>query len=936
MAKYKDIEELVLTKEEKIEIQKFINSNPEVKSSVEHMKELFKEHFYMKEEDIEESILKIVHKKTKWAINKFENFYNAFVENDTNREVDKARRARLARQLVDDSIEIYKKKSQKISYEFIKCLKLSKELNIDPFELAIKTNISSALIENFEESIEALSKHEYEFLQNKDTGVEKDIIFTREELTSVIEKCASLAFKSHKSTINEILFELANFVRDDKTGELYADPKVLIRQAPSILLKNPQTMSETIAKLENFYLKEKKMSRKELVEWIAKKPSVLSTNLKNDEKIINKIVSIYSNLVEKFPSEKRNTFGKNTTLRKQKYLELAKEFCYDIDNISQIEFYEKYDLEKQQEVLIKYLGVENALQCMLNFSVIKKSSYYLEYVLAVISSDPNNSKTLRTRFVKNPGVFLKADNLDIEKFDEITNNNSTNKKLITTKRIKEIDTNFPKVYITTEKLEKLQKRINVKQLETLNKNIEEIRKAEAERKKKALQAEKERREKEKAEEKKTKLSKTQMKKLAMQREQELKEKANLEKQQAEEEAKASKQTQKPILPQLSTITEKNYELHELFKLLYEPLVDAMHKNKFSTNLPKLSNIISAFKVSSDYVINMIELTSKLAPIHVACKTGIKTDLESIKKAITDEYTHEDMKKISDIFGLEYSPNVLSLSSLVVRNLAYTLKDLEIEENKIKNKFNSLQNDKSAEEISVKDADGKKLVGTENNSFYNYHNTIVYIVNYIIGLERRAEKIFGEEQTENYFGNNLEYREKLLTYLESYYFAPQMYTRAYAQAYISPYLHEQIKVLREGGYDNSETNDSALFNNSKTKSNTQNKVSFNERFLINEYLEYIKDLTQIIKTPDKTATDVRYDSETGAVKFYTGIKEKGPNESSLRRYDCLLPNSHGYTGKPAFVEVYNSSKLMEFQEDGNMIEYIFNSEEDPNSKIENNQ
>ena len=195
MAKYKDIEELVLTKEEKIEIQKFINSNPEVKSSVEHMKELFKEHFYMKEEDIEESILKIVHKKTKWAINKFENFYNAFVENDTNREVDKARRARLARQLVDDSIEIYKKKSQKISYEFIKCLKLSKELNIDPFELAIKTNISSALIENFEESIEALSKHEYEFLQNKDTGVEKDIIFTREELTSVIEKCASLAFK---------------------------------------------------------------------------------------------------------------------------------------------------------------------------------------------------------------------------------------------------------------------------------------------------------------------------------------------------------------------------------------------------------------------------------------------------------------------------------------------------------------------------------------------------------------------------------------------------------------------------------------------------------------------------------------------------------------------------------------------------------------------
>ena len=78
------------------------------------------------------------------------------------------------------------------------------------------------------------------------------------------------------------------------------------------------------------------------------------------------------------------------------------------------------------------------------------------------------------------------------------------------------------------------------------------------------------------------------------------------------------------------------------------------------------------------------------------------------------------------------------------------------------------------------------------------------------------------------------------------------------------------------------------------------------------------------------------SETGAVKFYTGIKEKGPNESSLRRYDCLLPNSHGYTGKPAFVEVYNSSKLMEFQEDGNMIEYIFNSEEDPNSKIENNQ
>lgn len=495
-------------------ILKNIEKNEELKKSVTKLQRIFRKHFFFSDQEIDFFICNICRESDIKVTSELERFFTEFVENEnlntlhklennssTGKDLGflKAKRHDMAKNMVNDTLELYFAESNLLSHEFSDVLREAKRLNIDPYRFAIKSNLKNATAERFENCLTALIKHKY---TDKNTK-EQQALFSSDELKGIFDQCASIACRINKENIENLLNVLNDFFYDADIKAYVYDVREIIKNVPSILLTSPAKMETTIEMLELSLSCENASckTKKELLDRIKASPSILTVDFEKVMDFEQNLSKNIEKLILAKPFTQRTKEEKNTTSYAEK---IAETFAFDVNHLTQIGKMKTKDFEKTASVLQKFLGEDNAITCLQNMTILTTHPEFLEYYLAVMTKEEELSKVnLRQRFVESPySALTKVEFGDMNgMFARLEKNTEhefrREKKEITVK-------NMPKVSISNIELEKLQKSINYKNKNLVQELLIKMKEAETERLKKEAQERKERYIKEKNERKEKK------------------------------------------------------------------------------------------------------------------------------------------------------------------------------------------------------------------------------------------------------------------------------------------------------------------------------------------------------------------------------------------------------------------------------------------------
>ena len=412
-----------ITIQEQEAIKELLASNAKFKSATEEIRKIFATHFCFDQDEIELFINNICEKSNEQLLATLQEVYEAFVKNDIegyNRE----ERRDYARGVVDNTIAVFTKENNNVKEEFIDVLREAKSLGVDPFKFAIKTNIQGASLEKFQTSLEALMLEKY----YSKKGQPKEL-FTQAEAKEVIEQCASLAYNLNAQSVQEILNVLNELLYDKKTNTFVYDPLEIVKAAPSILLAKSKEIEDAIDMLKLCNSNESSNDiNVQLLMRIKASPSLLLIN----SNIVSDVNISLAEEIEKLISKK--TYAERSKSEKTPHnyaVAISDEFTLDINHLTQIEKVNVKNLSPISEILERYLGIDNAVTCMQNMSVISSDPSMLEFMLAsLVIEEEGNKLPLRDYFVRNPYPFLaKAQ-------QEQTRTESENENAITIERTK--------------------------------------------------------------------------------------------------------------------------------------------------------------------------------------------------------------------------------------------------------------------------------------------------------------------------------------------------------------------------------------------------------------------------------------------------------------------------------------------------------------------
>ncbi len=580
-----------MTEEERGAVKELIASDEKFKKATEEIKKIFASHFCFDEDEIELFISNICEGMDEQLVSTLQDVYEEFVKNDIT-GFDREERRELARGLVDNTLIVFAKENNALKEEFISVLREAKALKVDPFKLAIKTNIQSANLEKFQSSLEALMVEKYYGPKG-----EYRELFTEGETRAALERCASIAYDVNAETLQQIMNVLNDLMFDKQTNSFVYDPRSLIKDVPSLLLAKPKDIENAIEmlKLCNDY----KMD-KALLKRIKASPSLLLVH----PNIISNVNKVLTEEIEKLVNKK--PYAERTKAEKNPHsfaVELSDKFTLDINHLTQIEKMKPENFGNISAILEHYLGIDNAVTCMQNMNVLSSDPSMLEFMLATLVREETNSNLpLRDYFVLNPYPFLakaqqeqniggnggEEDGITIER---------TKKKEIVVKKL-------PEISLTDEEYLRLQNKVNKTNRGLTIKNLAKIKEIEEEKRKEAARQEKER-----AEEEKRNLEALR----AARRE---------EKKAKKEKKKGRSTTQAPIVasaPQKPEKTEPSLEEKQALrrsKLVFPqhqdvpvekaleeyflPIIDGFIKNGYYYKSPSLSSVTSSLKTYLAY------------------------------------------------------------------------------------------------------------------------------------------------------------------------------------------------------------------------------------------------------------------------------------------------------------------------------------------------
>lgn len=736
--KLDNLEKLGISLAEKEEIKKFIKDNPQIKERVDKIQKVLKEKFYLSETEVENYILKICEDESEKDIFFFQDIFEEFEKNDVG-SFDADERKKQARNIIFDVYDLYKSQTRKVGEDFIDCMREAKRLGIDPFRFAIKTNIEKANGDKFQQTLDSLTA-EYDAMYFKKNSAknETEILFSHDETKAILEQCMTLAMRLNCDLVEYVLLTLSDLAYDKKKGVFYADVREFIRKAPSILLANPLSIESTISKLKNYYEKIGK-TQEDLVQRVLQSPSVLCADSKDIDSTIDLLAKNYQSLISQLPEKIRR--GKDARV-------MAEAFAYDVTNLSQIKSLKTESFGKMQEILIKYLGAENALTCFQNMEILNKAPEIVEYALAVISTSPN-SKDLREKFVKSPNTFME------EKKDFSQNNSDIEGGVGTERKIffanKET---LPDVNLSKEEMENLKNKVSKKDLKTLQEKIDAEKERLAELQRKYEEEKRRRREEKKAREK------------AEKEKRRADRKANKDKKPSQIIVNAQNLSEQEDKPQLSYEEKMRKRLsylwppkkgklksgevpHKDFENIYEPIFNVLDRCGIELDLPKYKDVKEIFKKYDSLAVDSM-VASQLSILYgqffkSLLSEGVETPIISLLSSTEDNEIRKMFTMASNIKDStgnsdKYLMKVKETDTLADLFIKYAdgayraTKDVQDRLFDLVDKTNEIsQEPKNSENITV-----------------NFRLVERFLKNYIKECDKQLIDLIGQERYDQYF------------------------------------------------------------------------------------------------------------------------------------------------------------------------------------------
>lgn len=741
-----NLSNLNILQAEKEEIEKFINNNDKIKNKVDKIKKILTEKFYLTDVEVQNYILKICEMKASSDVEKFEEIFEAFEKNYVD-PVDANERVLQARNIVDDVYDLYRSETRRIGNEFVKCIAEAKKFGLDPFRFAIKTNIEKSVydvaakrqgveITKLSMSLDALTAKYYARYFKTNLSEKEEQLFSHDETKELLNQCMTLATHLNNVMVEYVLLALSDLAYDKKKGVFYADVREFIRKAPSILLANPVKMYATISNLQTYYNKMGK-TQEDLVQRVLQSPSVLCADSNYIDSTINLLSENYQSLISQLPEKVKR--GKDARA-------MAEAFAYDVtnlSNLSQIKSLTTESLKNMQDILVRYLGAENALTCFQNMEILNKAPELVEYALAVISTS-SNSKELREKFIKSPNTFLE-ETKDFSQNDDNKDGQGTERKTFFANKEA-----LPDVKLSKEEIEDLKSKVSKKDLKTVREKIDAQRSRLQELKRQQEEEKRRRREEEKA----NKISKTQRRKLRG-REERLEDNHEPDHLEKKDE---TKEERSPIEHFLKICNrDKRYKNSNVDKFVttYKPLVDFLRKEEIDLDLP-----------SFDLVKSVVERTEKLIR-----KGG---NISKLSMAIGQEFTKfvqafaEDQEVLlgknqekKAEFNQSFRNNVELKFGQLIAGSTFNCKSSDCLEIKLSSYIAFAECE--SRDCLAKSKDLIDLIGMEGKSRDNFSSNImdtgVFIHNYMQGVEEKVKEIVGNENLEKYFTDKVREERK---------------------------------------------------------------------------------------------------------------------------------------------------------------------------------
>ena len=724
-----NLEKLGISLAEKEEIKKFIKSNPHIKERVDKIQKILKDKFYLSETEMENYILKICEDESEKDVFFFQDIFEEFEKNDVE-NFNAEERKKQAENIIFDVYDLYKSQTRKVGEDFVDCMREAKRIGIDPFRFAIKTNIEKANCDKFQETLNALTaKYDARYFKKKPSEKEEQL-FSHDETKAILDQCMTLAMQLNSELVELVLITLNDLTYDKKNGMFYADVREFIRKAPSILLANPENMYATISNLQTYYKKMGK-TQEDLVQRVLQSPSVLCADSKDIDSTINLLAKNYQSLISQLPEKVRR--GKDARV-------MAEAFAYDVTNLSQIKSLKTESLGKMQDILVKYLGAENALTCFQNMEILNKAPAIVEYALAVISTSPN-SKELREKFIKSPNTFL-------EEKKDFTQSSSDNEGGEGTER-KTFFANketLPEVNLSKEEIENLKSKVSKKDLKTLQEKID----AEKERLA-ALQREFEEEKRRRREEKKAKKKESKLKAkndkpvqiIKMQNPSEQEDQPQLS-----YEEKMRKRLSYLWPPRKGNLRSGEVP-HKDFENIYEPIFKVLDRCGFELDLPKYKDVKEIFKKYDSLAIDSMVAT-QLSILYGSIfkgllSEGVKTPIIGLLSSTEDNEIRKMFTSVSDIADIKENAHKYlikveendTLANLFIKyaDSAYkATKDVQDRLFGLVDKMNEVsQEPKFSENMTV-----------------NFRLVERFLKNYIQECDKQLIDLIGQEKYDQYF------------------------------------------------------------------------------------------------------------------------------------------------------------------------------------------
>ena len=724
-----NLEKLGISLAEKEEIKKFIKSNPHIKERVDKIQKVLKEKFYLSEIEMENYILKICEDESEKDVFFFQDIFEEFEKNDVE-NFNAEERKKQAENIIFDVYDLYKSQTRKVGEDFVDCMREAKRIGIDPFRFAIKTNIEKANCDKFQETLNALTaKYDARYFKKKPSEKEEQL-FSHDETKAILDQCMTLAMQLNSELVELVLITLNDLTYDKKNGMFYADVREFIRKAPSILLANPENMYATISNLQTYYKKMGK-TQEDLVQRVLQSPSVLCADSKDIDSTINLLAKNYQSLISQLPEKVRR--GKDARV-------MAEAFAYDVTNLSQIKSLKTESLGKMQDILVKYLGAENALTCFQNMEILNKAPAIVEYALAVISTSPN-SKELREKFIKSPNTFL-------EEKKDFTQSSSDNEGGEGTER-KTFFANketLPEVNLSKEEIENLKSKVSKKDLKTLQEKIDAEKEHLAALQREFEEEKRRRREEKKAKKKESKLKAKNDKPVQIIKMQNPSEQEDQP--QLSYEEKMRKRLSYLWPPRKGNLRSGEVP-HKDFENIYEPIFKVLDRCGFELDLPKYKDVKEIFKKYDSLAIDSMVAT-QLSILYGSIfkgllSEGVKTPIIGLLSSTEDNEIRKMFTSVSDIADIKENAHKYlikveendTLANLFIKyaDSAYkATKDVQDRLFGLVDKMNEVsQEPKFSENMTV-----------------NFRLVERFLKNYIQECDKQLIDLIGQEKYDQYF------------------------------------------------------------------------------------------------------------------------------------------------------------------------------------------